>query len=396
MRSRSMKSNQERNRRRNSGTVKKILFLALHLGYGGAEKAIAAEANMLSERYDVEIACAYKLYDEPAFPLNENVRVQYLSETLKPNRDALKKAIQDKNILAILREGTTSIKVLWHRKAAIKRVIRQTDADVIVSTRYIFHQLLGRHKQPGVITIAQEHNHHDNDESYIRKMVDAVRNIDYFMPVSKELTEFYTKRMPKVNCVYIPHSLDYIPETTSSLMEPMLISVGRLSPEKGYLDLIEVFAGVSKQYPDWKLHIIGDGEERDNIQKAVEEHHLTTQVKLHGYQNKDYINQLLARSSIYLMTSFSESFGIVLIEAQSFGIPCVAFDSARGALEIICDQKNGYLIPNRDVNEMRNILIRLMEDDVLRKELGKNGRQNALQYATENVQNQWFEFIETL
>lgn len=376
--------------------MKKILFLALHLGYGGAEKAIISEANLLSERYDVEIVCAYKLYEKPAFPINERVRVRYLSEKLKPNKAELKKAIQDKNMLAILREGIMSVKVLWYRKAAVKKEIQHTDADVIVSTRYLFHEILGKYKKSGVVTIAQEHNHHNNDEIYIQKMVDAVQKIDYFMPVSKELTEFYAKRMPQKKCVFIPHSLDYIPEHVSMLTEPMMISVGRLSPEKGYLDLIEVFAKIPKEYSCWKLHIVGDGDERNRIEKMIEKYQLQDRIFMHGYQSKAYINQLLSKSSIYLMTSFSESFGIVLIEAQSFGIPCVAFDSARGALEIIDDQENGYLVSNRDAEQMKNMIIKLIEDKELRYTLGKKGRENALQYSVENVKNKWFEFVEAI
>ena len=106
-------------RRKIGKAMKKILFLALHLGYGGAERAIISEANMLVERYDVEIACAYKLYEKPAFPLDEHVKVRYLSEKLKPNKEELKQAIHDKNIPAILREGIMSARVLYYRKAAI-------------------------------------------------------------------------------------------------------------------------------------------------------------------------------------------------------------------------------------------------------------------------------------
>ena len=85
--------------------MKKILFLALHLGYGGAERAIISEANMLVEQYDVEIACAYKLYETPAFPLDQRVKVRYLSETLKPNKEELRQAIQDKNAYALFVNG---------------------------------------------------------------------------------------------------------------------------------------------------------------------------------------------------------------------------------------------------------------------------------------------------
>ena len=96
------------------------------------------------------------------------------------------------------------------------------------------------------------------------------------------------------------------------------------------------------------------------------------------------------------MASYTESFGIVLIEAQSFGIPCVAFDSARGALEIIEDSKNGYLIPDRNFEKMSEKLNLLIEDAGLRERLGKEARKNSLQYSEEVIQKLWFEFIENM
>lgn len=376
--------------------MKKILFLALHLGYGGAEKAISAEANLLSERYDVEIVSVYRLYEEPAFQLSEKVKVKYLLGDLKPNKEELKTAIKQKKIVAIIREGWKSIKVLYCRRSVIREVVRTSDADIIISTRYLFHKILRRNKKPGVITIAQEHNHHNGDENYIKRMVRAVRGIDYFMPVSRELTDFYQMRCKKTNCVYIPHSLDFLPQQISSLSEPNLIAVGRFSQEKGFEELIRIFARIVENKPEWKLHLVGDGEERVNIEKRIVDEGVSEHVVLHGYQGKDYISELLTKSSIYLMTSYTESFGIVLIEAQSFGIPCIAFDSARGALEIIEDGKSGYLISDRDEKMMQEKTIELIENLDLRKKMGSNGRKNALQYDVKNVKKQWFTFIDEL
>lgn len=368
----------------------------MHLGYGGAEKAIISEANILADKYEVEIACTYKLYDKPAFPLDERVKVTYLSETLKPNKEELRKAIQDKAILSILKEAWTSIKVLHYRTASIKEVVKKSDADIIVSTRYLYHKILAKNKKPGVITIAQEHNHHNNDEKYIHQMIQAIEGIDYFMPVSQELTDFYSDKVGKTVCKYIPHALDYIPVLVSNLNEKNIISVGRLSKEKGYQDLIEVFALVAKKHPEWTLHIVGDGDERNSIAARIVEKNLQGRVVLHGYQSKNYINNLLAKSSIYAMASYTESFGIVLIEAQSFGIPCVAFDSARGALEIIEDEKNGYLVPNRDFEKMSEKINLLIEDADLRKQLGEAARKNSLQYSEEVIQKLWFDFIDKM
>ena len=376
--------------------MKKILFLALHLGYGGAERAIISQANILSEKYEVEIACAYKLLDQPAFHLDERVKVNYLSNTLKPNKDKLKEAIKHRAVSDILKEGIKSLKVLHHRTASIKRIIRESDADIIISTRYIYHKLLAKNKKHGVVTIGQEHNHHNDNEKYIQKIVSSVNDLDYFMPASRELTEFYSHQLDKTSCIYIPHSLDDIPEEVSLLNEPKIISVGRLSTEKGFVDLLDVFAEISNKYSQWELHIIGDGEERSKIEASISNHNLKNRVILHGYKNKTYINDLLSKSSIYVMTSFTESFGIVLIEAQSFGIPCVAYDSAQGALEIIENEKNGYLISGRNKDDMCKKIGMLIEDIELRKKLGESGRLNAMQYSVLEVKKKWFNFLDTL
>ncbi|MEE1086099.1 MAG: glycosyltransferase [Schaedlerella sp.] len=376
--------------------MKKILFLALHLGYGGAEKAIIAEANILAEKYEVEIACAYKLYEKPAFSVDPRVKITYLSTELRPNKEELKQAIQNKNMVHIIKEGYQSLQVLYYRKAFMKKMIKQSNADIIVSTRYLYHNLLGKNRKQGVVTIAQEHNHHKNNEKYIKKIINSVKGIDYFMPVSKELTDFYSKRMDGTVCVYIPHSLEYIPKNLSNLKEPRLISVGRLSAEKGFSDLIKIFSQISSEFPEWELHIVGDGVEREPIENLIQELKLESKVVMHGFQSKEYINNLLAKSSIYIMTSLEEAFGIVLIEAQSFGIPCVAFDSAKGALEIIEDQKNGYLISNRDRKEMCLKIKKLITDSQLRKELGMQGRENSLKYSVDVIKKNWFEFIESI
>ena len=376
--------------------MKKILFLALHLGFGGVERAIISEANMLVENYEVEIASAYKLYDEPPFKVDPKVKVTYLSETLKPNKEELKEAIRTKNPISIAREAITSIRVLHHRTAKMAEFIKKTDADIIISSRYLYNAVLAKNKKNGVVTVAQEHDHHDGNEKYIKKIVDSLKGIDFFMPVSKELTDFYAERVNTSVCKYIPHSLEYMPTQVSNLKAPVLISVGRLSQEKGFLDLIEIYARVHQKHPEWKLHIVGDGDERSAIESGIKENKLEDSVILHGYQNKEYINGLLADASIYMMSSYRESFGIVLIEAQSFGIPCVAFDSAKGAMEIIENDVNGYLVSNRDFAEMANKVCSMIENDELRAELGAKSRENSLQYSKEVIQKQWIDFIESI
>ena len=73
--------------------MKKITFLMLHLGYGGAEQAVIAQANLLVEKYNVEIISFYKLYENPAFEVDPRIEIKYLTENVKPNREEIKKSL---------------------------------------------------------------------------------------------------------------------------------------------------------------------------------------------------------------------------------------------------------------------------------------------------------------
>lgn len=96
------------------------------------------------------------------------------------------------------------------------------------------------------------------------------------------------------------------------------------------------------------------------------------------------------------MTSFSESFGLVLVEAETYGLPLVSFTSAQGSNEIIQNGKNGFLIGNRDKEKMSDKLIQLIEDKTLRELVGCNARKFSEKYSKISVSNLWNEFIQNL
>lgn len=378
--------------------MKKITFLVLHLGYGGAEQAVISQANVLAERYHVEIISFYKLLSEPAFKVDERVKIRYLTEGIKPNRNEIKEALYKRKIGRFCAESIKSCKILYWRKKKMEEAIKKSDSDIIISSRYIYHKLLTKNASSNVICIGQEHNHHNNNEKYIRKQIHAVKDMDYFMPVSRELTEFYEKKLKdqKVVCKYIPHYLEKIPERISDLKGKNIISVGRLAPEKDYEELIKVFSEMDSSFEEWKLHIVGDGDEREKLQNLIREKQLENRIIMHGFLGKEEIEKLMYQSSLYLMTSLTESFGLVLIEAQSYGLLCIAYDSAQGAKEIITSGKNGILIENRDRKQMVKEIEKCLQDLEYRQRIGKEGRENALHYSKESIQNQWYEFIDRI
>lgn len=377
--------------------MKKIAFLMLHLGYGGTERAVISEANLLADFCEVEIYSLYQTMEKPAFALDPRVRVHYLAPGLKPNKEGLRDAVRRKNPFKLFVESCKSARILYLRRSLMKKAIRQCDADIIVSSRYMYHRLLSKCASKGTVCIAQEHNHHNGDEKYIKKQVRAVREMDYFMPVSRELTEFYAERVaPRVQCKYIPHHLEELPAENAPLTGKNLISVGRLSAEKGVDELIEVFHALPEEYRDWRLQIVGDGEQREALEKQIAALHLEDRVVLHGYLPRQEVNRLLMEASVYVMTSHTESFGLVLIEAQAAGVPCVAYDSARGACELIRNGINGFLVSNRDRAEMVRVLERLMQDRALREQIGRAGKATATEYYAPRVQAKWRDFIESL
>ena len=377
--------------------MKKISILSLHLGFGGIEKSIIALANLLCERYEVEIACCYKIYDEPSFKLNSNVKVKYLMGEHKPNRDAWKESIKKKNVVKFFKESCYGLKVLNLRRSSMINYIKNCDSDIIISTRDILNDWLGEYAAPGVIKIGWEHNHYNKAKGYADNVVRSARKLDYFVLVSNALKHYYKDRLYRYGCqcVYIPNIIDKMPKKRAELENTKLISVGRLSKEKGYLDLLRIYSILSREYPDWTLDIIGDGDERAKLEKFIKIHGLEDKVTLHGFKDKEYIDEMLHNSSIYLMTSYTESFGIVLLEAMSHGVPCIAFNSAEGARELINSGKEGYLIKNRNFSAMIMKIEDLINKPHERKRIGKMGRKSAEKYTGEIVKEKWFDLIET-
>lgn len=376
--------------------MKKISILSLHLGYGGIEKSIIALANLLADKYNVEIACSYRLYDKPAFNIDKKVKIRYLTRDIVPNKDEFSNALKQKHISKIIKEGRKSVNILKLRKSTMINYIKNSDSDIIISSRDIFDNWLGKYARDGVVKIGWEHNHFHGNIKYANKITKYAKKLDYFVLVSKELRDYYSDRLKdsKCKCVYIPNIIDKLPKYLSRLNKKKLVSVGRLSPEKGPMDLLKIYNRINEVHPDWTLEIIGDGPERDKMEEYIKENNLSKDVTLHGFRNKDYIDDILHNSSIYLMTSYTESFGIVLIEAMSHGVPCVAFDSAEGARELIDHGENGFLVKDRDFSKYINRVFKLIDDKSLRETIGKNAYEEAKSYTGEVVIKLWIDLLE--
>lgn len=375
---------------------KRIVILALHLGTGGAEKVISNIANLLCENNEVEIISTYKLKNSPAFYISDKVKINYLITNLEPNKQDLKSALKSFNLIKLAYEIIRSFKIMILRKKLMIKAIKNLNCDIVISTRILHNNWVSKYAKSNIIKIAQEHNHHNNNVKYIKKLIRSLKNFDYFMPVSKELCDFYSKKISKPKVMYIPNFIDNVSSKTCNLSNKRLISVGRLDPIKGFDDLIDLFNLFYKKHPDWNLHIVGDGPEKEILQTKIHKLGLSKKITLCGTKHSKELENEYLNSSIFVMTSHSESFGLVLVEAANYGLPLLAFDSAQGANEIIENNKNGFLVKNRNAEEMIAKIEELINDSSKMQYFSKNSKNTALKFSKETISKEWNKFLNNI
>lgn len=372
----------------------KITILALHLGYGGVEQYLSSLCKMLENDYEISIISTYKVLEKPAFYFSDKINITYLIND-KPNKEEFKAAVKSKNIFAIFKEGLKAIKLLYLKRTRNINAIRNIYSDYIITTRSFHNKLVSYYAYHDIIKIATEHNYHNNSQKYIRRLTNSIKNFDYLVVVSNSLKEFYQDKIGKTKCIYIPNVIDNLPKNTSNLKHNNLINIGRLEQEKDQSVLIDIFKEVKKEVKDAKLYIIGDGSLKEKLNNKIKEYNLEDSVFLTGFLSKKEMEKYLLDSKIFVMTSITESFGIVLIEAMSYKIPCIAFDTADGARNLL-NNKNGILVSNRSKETMIKDLIALLKDDKKLAKIANAGYIDCQKYLITNVKKEWIKLLKQL
>lgn len=206
------------------------------------------------------------------------------------------------------------------------------------------------------------------------------------------LTEEDRKRWSEVKKVkVIPNLLSFYPSEQSLCTEKRIISVGRLTRQKGYPLLIEAWQIVARKYPEWKLAIFGEGEDKEMLQRMIREAELTSSISIYPPTNnivQEYLN-----SSVYVMSSIYEGFGLVLTEAMACGLPCISFDCPSGPSEIIKDGEDGFLVETENIEELAQKIILLTENEELRIEMGQKAKVNAQRFLPEYIMPKWISLF---
>lgn len=358
----------------------KLLFLIDHLYlHGGAEKVLTERCSFMADvlGFDVTILTTEQRGRPVCYPLSEKVRLVDIAVNYYRNISYF--------------HPSNLVKVPGHFKR-LNRQIREIEPQVIISLNYAFDF----YWLPFVFKKTPKWK-----EFHGSRFFDMQARKSGKAAIKFAINDFIEARFDKLillnpgeieffrtdNTLVIPNPVTVLGHT-AKLESRKVVSAGRMTYIKGFDYLIEAWAIVSKELPDWELHIYGDGDP-DYSEKLI---HLAAasgleNIFIHGAT--DALQDVLLDSSVYAMASQTECFPMVLLESLSVGLPVVSFDCPTGPRHIVNDTENGFLVPLNDTTALAGKLLELMKNQPLRKEMGRQAKESALRFNRSVIMELW-------
>ena len=227
---------------------------------------------------------------------------------------------------------------------------------------------------------------------WMKSLVGKLKRLDQLVVLTDKSKASWPE-LPNVTVIPDPIPL-LMPLSVSDLHAKRVITIGRYAYQKGYDLLIQAWAEVEKHYTDWTLEIYGMGDFSPYRQMMMDLGIDTNRCILNG--PVDDVGQVYKDSSIFVLSSRFEGFGLVLVEAMASGLSVVSFDCPAGPDEIITDGYDGLLVPSGDVKVLAQKLMFLMADEGLRKRLSQNACQSAQRYEMNLIAGKWVDLFNKL
>ena len=228
------------------------------------------------------------------------------------------------------------------------------------------------------------------DELRAKKDERIVRPFDRFVVLTEEDATLWGA-LP--NLRVIPNPLPFYSDSPSDCSAHQLLAMGRYDDQKHFDLLIDLWAQLAPEYPDWRLVIAGDGKLRPELTAQVE--HLGLK-SIELMRPTHQVQELYRASSIYTMTSRYEGLPMVLIEAQQMGLPIVSFACPCGPRDVITDGVDGYLLEVGDHAGFIQALRRLIDSEAERQRMGAAARIASERYDLEHIMKSWLALFDEL
>ncbi|KUF13664.1 glycosyl transferase [Streptomyces silvensis] len=359
----------------------KVVFL-LHNAYGvgGTIRTTLNLAAALADRHHVTVVSLQRHRETPRFTLDPRVTLVPLVDLRPESADAADPLLAEPARAFPSAEGRHRQYSRLH-DARAAACLRDCDADVIIGTRPGLNVYLARYGPRGALRIAQEHLRHDAHSKRLRgQLAPHYRKLDALVTTTEADAAVYRERMalPGVRVLAVPNMVPAPDVQPSDGTAKVVAAAGRLVPGKRFDLLVQAFATVAEQHPDWRLRIYGGGTQKEPLQDLIDELGLGGNVELAGVRSP--IEAEFARASIAASASDAESFGMTLVEAMRCGVPVVSTDCPLGPAEIITDGHDGRLVPRGDAPALAKALIELIEDPGARRAMGAAALESARRY----------------
>ena len=364
---------------------------------GGVERVVAVKANYFAEQlgYDVTVIVTEGKGKESFFPISDKVRII----NYELNFEDLWRLSFFRKVMAYFCKQRRFKKLL---KADLMRI----HPDYTISTlRREVNFLTGIND--GSLKIGELHvnraNYRNFDASHSNPLKRLFANLwmnsllGHLKRLDKMvvLTDYALKDWPELdNVVKIPDALPFKIDDKSDLSAKRVISIGRYAYDKGNDLLLQAWSVIEKKHPDWTLDIYGNGD-KEPYQKQMVELGIDLQ-RCHLYGPISDVKKEYLSSSVFVLPSRFEGFGLVIIEAMACGVPVVAFDCENGPRSIIADGETGFLIPSFDVKALAEKVMRLISDVNYRKKIGANDQEAAWQYDIDRIGKQWKHLFDEM
>lgn len=360
---------------------------------GGMERVLANKANYLAARgYDITVVTTDQRGLPPFFPLDGRIRCVDLGVNYEVNNG---KSFLNKLVHFPFKQ--------WRHRRRLSRVLREIRPDVTVSMFCNDATFLPSIKD-GSRKVLEIHFSRFKRLQYDRKGLwrladvwrnrneaDVVARFDRFVVLTHEDSRYWGKLS---NIAVIPNAQTFASDAPAPLEAKTVVAVGRLTYQKGFDLLLQAWAEVCRRVSGWQLAIVGDGELRSALSAQAESLGLAGCVTFVPAM-KDVV-AVYRDASVLAMSSRYEGFGMVLLEAQTVGLPVVSFACKCGPSEIVNDGVDGYLVAPGDVDAMADRLVRLMQDGALRRRMGAHAFANAARFSTDAVMKQWMALFDSL
>ena len=376
----------------------KIVFCTPALySAGGVERVVAVKANYFSEHfgYDVTIIVTEGKGEYTFFPVSS--RVNIINYEL--DFEELWRLPFWKKVIVYL------IKQQKYRKKLRADLMRIRPDFTISTLRREINFLTGIND--GSCKIGELHVNRANFRTFDGRNSNLIKRIfAYFwsrnllghlkkLDRMVVLTDNAFKDWPELNnVVKIPDALPFKIDSQSEQSSKRVISIGRYAYDKGNDLLLQAWAIIEKEFADWTLDIYGNGN-IEPYNKIIDELGIDkNRCHLYGPTN-DVMKEYLS-SSIFLLPSRFEGFGLVIIESMACGVPVVSFDCENGPRSIITDGEDGFLVQPFDIMAYAEKVMQLMRNEELRKRMGANAQKVVSQYDLDIVGLQWKQLFDEL